>query len=328
MELLEVPDMQKRQVALLSRFPEEVKTQMSEYGFIDFDTYSRFRNLKSRKIFCKFNCSSCSEEEILSTKAIGKRIFVKEAICRKCVSKYMATHPDWIQKNSEAQKKIQSTPEQKLKNSIGVSNFWKNNPDVKERVAKKIAKRYQEDAEYRRKVNDGSRNNTFSLKGEYLFRDSFWIKYESSYELCFLIWAEKNKDISKIRRCNFSIEYTFDNSKFNYFPDYVIFIDELKYLVEIKSIKNFHYTKRKEKELEKINTAKKFVKENNFKEYLFISEEHALANEISFRRSSGIRPLCKLLNSVGKLKINSEKHRLKYLGVIKNEDPEKDIKKI
>ena len=112
--------MQKRTTALFTRYPEEVKNQVAEKGSITFELYLQNINIKSRKIFCKFNCIVCSDEELISTKALGKRIFVKEAVCRKCIGGFFTKKPEWIQKNSEAQKKIQSTPEQKLKNSIEI----------------------------------------------------------------------------------------------------------------------------------------------------------------------------------------------------------------
>lgn len=312
--------MQKRTNALLARYPEEVRNQVAENGAITFELYVKNINIKSRKIFCKFHCIVCNQEELVSTKALGKRIFIKEAVCRKCIGGFFTKKPEWLEKNSEAQKKIQSTPEQKLKNAIGVSNFWKNNPEAKKRVGEKISKRYQEDPEYRRKVNEGSSKNQFSLKGFFFFRKEFWIKFESSYELCFLVWAEQNTNIKKIRRCDFSIQYEFSNKKFNYFPDYVVFYGEQKVLTEIKSTRSFHFLNRKDKESAKIFSAENFIKENDFDRYDYISEEHDLSRNIGFKRSSGIKKMCKILYSEERMKLTSKRHIQNYIGVVENEN--------
>lgn len=309
---------------IYTRYPEEVKKQYYENGFITFELYSKNRDIRSKKILCKLRCIACDNEDLISTKALGKRALIKEPVCRKCVMGVVTSNPEWLNKNSEAQKKIQSTPEQKLKNAMGVSRFWKNNPDIKKIISEKASKRYQDDLEYRRKINEGGAKNPFSLKGEFFFRKEEWIKFESSYELCFLVWAEKNNKIKKIIRCNFSIEYHFCDKTFNYFPDYITIYDDEKVLTEIKSKRNIFFLNKKEKEMSKIPYAEKFVKENNLDRYDFISEDHDLADEISFKRSCGIRKMCKELYYQGIMRLSSKNHTKRYIGVTEDEDSKKD----
>lgn len=94
-------------------------------------------------------------------------------------------------------------------------------------------------------------------------------------------------------------------------------------MTEIKSVKNIYFLKRKDEELSKIPYAEKFVRDNdNYDGYDFISEEHELAKEICFKKSAGVKYLCKLLYSQGIMRLFSKKHIKSYLGVIENEDQE------
>jgi hypothetical protein len=99
----------------------------------------------------------------------------------------------------------------------------------------------------------------------------------------------------------------------HYLPDFLIFKNNKKIIVEIKSTKNNFFKEDKNKQ--KIIATQKFIKEMNYDEYWFIDELEAEKIDLEFRRSNGIKSMCKLLHSQSKIKIFSEKKLKDYVGV-------------
>ena len=135
--------------------------------------------------------------------------------------------------------------------------------------------------------------------------------------LCFLLWVEKQNDIKNIRRCNFCIPYFYEKER-SYLPDFVLIKEDLsKILVEVKCTKWKYYNE--EKTFHKNIAAQKFVSENCFESFEFVSEEHKWSEEIDFKRSAKIKPLVKKLWKESKLTIFKEKQRERYIGKIKEQ---------
>ena len=278
---------------------------------IPFSEWITYTYPRSKNVFCSINCIKCYQKTRLPTKRLARRVLIKDELCIKCAAESIYTNQHWLAANSEAQKRIQSTPEQKLKNAEGVSRFWKNNPDKKEQVRQKLLDRYK-DLSYKERVCKASKQ-LFALSGMYHFRKKSWIEFESSYELCFLMWAENIANIKWIRKCKFYIPYIYENKPRMYFPDFLISRDGKKIITEIKSIKTPFYNE--EKNNAKIIATQEFINSMSYDGYYFIDEAEAEKIGMELRRSARIRLICKRLYAENKLKLNSKKHIEKYLGI-------------
>lgn len=282
---------------------------------IPFKMWSETRYPRSKNIFCKLKCLACNKESRMDTKHLSKRSMVLNEICASCAMSEVVKNPEWIALNSASQKLIQSTPDQKKKNAEGVSRFWRDNPDKKEQVRQKLLEKYT-DPEYKKMVFSKRGKGGFALSGEFLFRNKSWIEFGSSYELCFLIWAEYKVDITSIRKCKFSIPYFYEQKNRLYFPDFLIIKNKKKIIVENKSIFNHHFNS--EKNEAKVSATLDLIHKMGYDDYWFIDELEASKLGLTLKRSSGIKMLCKILYNKNKLKLYSKKHMKQYIGV-KNE---------
>jgi hypothetical protein len=58
--------------------------------------------------------------------------------------------------------------------------------------------------------------------GQFKLTDGSHIRFESSYELVFLLYASQHDDkYRNLRRCNFSIPYNYDGEPHRYYPDFM-----------------------------------------------------------------------------------------------------------
>jgi hypothetical protein len=279
---------------------------------IPFELWSKQRYPRSVNIYCKIKCISCKKESRVSTKHLAKRTLIKEEICCECGKYEFYNRVEWLTSNSESQKKIQSTAAQKLKNSNAVKKFWEENPEKKEQVRQKILSYYR-DPEYKKMVASKQKQRVVGLSGKYYFRNKYWVLFESSYELCFLAWLELKEEYSKVERCNLYINYIYEDSNRTYNPDFIIYINEQKIIVEIKSKKTYFFNNSKN--IEKINATNKFINQDNeYKEYWFIDEIEAEKINLVFKRSRGISSMCKQLFKQSKLQFLSENIKNRYVG--------------
>jgi hypothetical protein len=266
----------------------------------------------TKNVKVQINCTICSKASSANSKKLSNRKHIKTEVCNTCILKATTNTALWKETNSQAQLLIQSTPEQKAKNAKGVADFWATHPEVKERVRQKLIQKMQ-DPVYKKKWLDSIKDNQpHALSGKFLFRERQWIHYGSSYELCFLVWAEGNLDIQHIRRCDFFIEYTYDKVR-HYNPDYiVVWQNSTKSLVEIKSVKWKHYDEAKV--LAKNKAAKQFIVNHDIQDFLFITENHPWADAIHFRRTARIKSLVRSLHRQNKITLSNTKQRDKYIG--------------
>lgn len=292
---------------------EEVIELIFKNQDLPFSLWAKTTYPRSVNIFCKVNCIVCNSESRISTKHLAKRTLVKEEVCLKCGSLEIYKREEWRDANSKAQKKIQSTPEQKRKNALGVSKFWRENPEKLEQMRQTMLSKY-ENPEYKEKVAKARGKNSHALSGEYTFKDGRVIEFGSSYELCFLIWLENQPQYKIVRKCKFYIKYNHNGRLRYYYPDYVLISDTKKMIVEIKSVVPHYYDESKN--AAKVEAAEKFIKENNFDSYWFIDEAEAEQIGLLLKRSTKIKPLCKELHSESRIKLFSNKKELQYIGRI------------
>lgn len=294
----------------LTKCSKEILELIYQNKDIPFSIWSKEKSVKSKNVFCSLTCIKCGRIERKSTKYLAKRTLILEEICTKCGKYEIYNRKEWLRANSEAQKKIQSTPEQKRKNAEGVSKFWKNNPDIKEQVRQKLLS-YYEDPKYKKMVADSRSKNFHALSGKYKFRNK-WVEFGSSYELCFLLWLENKTEYQVPRKCKFHIEYEYKERIRYYYPDYILLKNNEKILVEIKSKKYPFFDE--EKNNAKIKYTEKFIANNNIDKYWFIDEDIAKNIGLIFKRSSRIKKTCKDLYSEDKLILFSKEKKKRYIG--------------
>ena len=107
------------------------------------------------------------------------------------------------------------------------------------------------------------------------------MRFDSSWELYFIVYCWESKEIKSIDRYDGSIEY-FDskNNKRRYYPDFVVeFCNGRKKIVEIKGTKKYNNF------LEKFNVARKLFGIN----YIVYEENDLKDLDIYFRRESYLR---------------------------------------
>jgi hypothetical protein len=286
---------------------------------IPFDIWVNKKLPRSKNVYCEINCKSCKNISRINTKHLYKRSTLRDEICLKCGGREVRKMEEYRKRNSDAQKIAQNKPEQKLKNANAVSKFWSENPEVKEVVRQKILKLY-DNPKYKERVMNSRGKSQFSLSGRFLFRGESWVEFGSAYELSFLIWAAKNKDVTLIRRCKFYINYIYENRSRSYYPDFFIIMNNQKSIVEIKSIKNPFFDSNRNNI--KCAAAQDFVKKMNYDSYLFIDEDESIKLGISLKRTSAIKKVCKQLSSEGLLELSS-RHINKYIGCINENKKQK-----
>lgn len=297
----------------LLKCDEEVIEYIFNGEDIPFPLWSKKTYPRSVNVFCEINCIACGEKSRATTKHLAKRTLLKEEVCLKCGNAEVRKKDEWLKINSEAQKKVQSTPEQKLKNSLAVKKFWKENPEKKELVRQKLLS-YYEDPAYKKMVAEARTKNLHALSGKFKFRNERWVEFGSSYELCFLMWLEDQEGVSQIRKCKFYIEYNHKNRLRFYYPDFLLVKNGKRIIVELKSRKTPFFDELKNQA--KIVATEKFIKEMNYDGYWFIDEEEADCVGLKFKRSARIKPICKVLHKENRIKLFSKEKELRYIGRI------------
>lgn len=196
--------------------------------------------IKTKKMF-QGVCEICKNNFKFSIQGLGNRQWKKE-ICGKCyVPKFVTKQPEWKEKNRQAQLIAQNKPETLLKNSNSIKKFWKEHPEIKISMGKKISKWHQNE-EYRSRVHGSIYKGHIETK---------WgdIRFESLLELNYIITCINDKNIIELKRWDKpGIIYTsLDNKQHRYYPDFLINNERV---LEIKSnyvIKN-HRDNLNEKE--------------------------------------------------------------------------------
>ena len=180
--------------------------------------------------------------------------------CQSCYLKIKTSeNPEWVKKNSEAQKIAQNKPEQKKKNAEGVSKSWTK--ERRKQAGDYLKDRMENDLEFREKALSNlewtqKRDSIFyrniknswgagGLKGAYNN-----IPYDSALELSFILHCEENN--IPIKRYDLDpIKYKHENKERYYYPDFIINNNEV---IEIKGT-GLYYYKNYDRNLLKIESA-------------------------------------------------------------------------
>ena len=188
------------------------------------------------KKWVKIICSECNKDSIIQIRKFENRKYGKGLpICSSCIMKYTTNLDEWKKVNSKAQLIAQ------------------NRPEIKEKMRKTIINKIKNDCEFRRKITRYSGKLCGYYNG---------IKFDSSWELSILYYYEY-----KITACEITIPYIFNDKQHLYLPDFDLYLNNKKYLVEVKG-------QYRESDYIKIETARKEIKKglNNYDDIIIIDK--------------------------------------------------------
>lgn len=202
--------------------PNELKNIGNKENPISFELFEKYKDNYTSKRWIKIICSECKKESIVQWCKISSRKYAKnKPICSKCIGKYTTNLNEWKYKNSKAQLIAQNKPETKMKMSIAIKNKIKN------------------DIDFRRKIT------RYSGKLCGYYND---IKFDSSWELSLLYYYD-----GKIKPCSIVIPYILNGKEHLYLPDFDLYINNKKYLLEVKG-------QYRDADYIKLKTAKSLIK--------------------------------------------------------------------
>lgn len=222
---------------------------------------------------CEYNYSSVKKFMYTRNKQQDKKHLWNT--CARCWLRIQTSENDvWKNNNRKSQLIAQNKPEQKIKNSKGVSKSWSD--ERKKKASDLLKKRWSEDEDFKQKglyniswtqKKDDRYDKIISkslgiggLKGIYNN-----IRYDSALELAYILYCIDN-NLNLIRYNLNGILYNDENNKIRYYiPDFII---NNTTIIEIKGFGLF-YKKNYNRNLLKINAVKKWCQDNNF-EYIII----------------------------------------------------------
>jgi len=237
----------------ISSYPEEYAKYYYD-KILDYEKIKGFIDKLKTKKNVKFICQECKMQEIMSVNAMRKRkICGIKPICRKCSLKFATSSEEWLEKNSRAQYIAQNRPEVIKKQKAAQARLMRDDPLYAE---KRCSKSYISGV----------------IRG---------MRFDSSWELYFMVRCWESKNILSIERYNGSIGYLDPiGKKRRYYPDFIVkFKNGTKKIVEIKGSKKYNNF------LEKFNAARKKHGIN----YIVYEEDDLKDINIFFRRESFLR---------------------------------------
>lgn len=231
------------------KLPDELKEYVLADKPIPFDIYNKYdiHSLSKHKV--SFICSCCHQESVVSIRKLSMRKYgCNEQICNMCINKYSANTPEKKHINSMAQKLAQ------------------NKPETKEKQRKRALDNMKNDKDFFIKRTHGRRYFNGYYNG---------ISFDSSYELSYLVY-HKN-DI--IYRSDDKIPYYFNGKLHIYQPDFILEMNDKKYLVEIKGYIDARTLLKKDAAIKYCN--------GKYDDYLFLDRDalQALPNFIFYTKN-------------------------------------------
>lgn len=117
----------------------------------------------------------------------------------------------------------------------------------------------------------GKRSSSL-VHGRFKLSDDHYVRFESSFELVFLLFASHHlDDYQDIRRCDFMLEYSFDGQQYRYLPDFLsVGQDGRTKLIEVKSTGT--EARQPGKTQAKLSAGRLWCKNNNA-EFVYLSDE-------------------------------------------------------
>ena len=253
--------------------PEDLQVVILAGLPVSFDFYAKHKTLySSNRLKVEFDCENCGSKHKSDFKHLNKRKVVFGAFCPKCVMKIATSDKGWRDRNSAAQLKIQSLPEQRKKNAAAVSKFWADNPEklalMRENV---IAANQRPEVKARMAARLGW--NGKGISGSYLSKWG-WIDFDSSYEFAALVALESNTTVEMVKRGP-TIEYEFEGNR-SYFIDFeIVFVNGSKWWCEVKSRYVGTQVDRVEKLRAKLASALNLVRQGHADKMVMVTEKNS-----------------------------------------------------
>ncbi len=239
-------------------YPNELQLILKEEVW-DYNLVKSFlEKISGSKKKVKFICKQCGKKEVMRIDRMARRkICGFQQICKKCSLKFAVSSEECRESNSKAQYIAQNRPEVLEKQRLSQLKLMKKDPLYAE---KRCSKSFI----------------SGKIKG---------FRFDSSWELYFIVCCWESKDIESISRYDGSIEY-FDcgGKKRKYYPDFVVcYKNGNEKIIEIKGSKkynNFH---------EKFNAAR--IKHGI--NYIVLEEKDLLSMGIKFKTESYLKSFYK-----------------------------------
>ena len=257
----------------VSHYPKFASEALIKGEEISYEDYLPYKDvLKSRRLIVKCICASCGKQFKQNAKHLGKRKLIDGEFCPNCVMKEVTRNEDWLSKNSEAQKRIQSTPEQKMKNSEGVRRYYVNHPEARVEKAE-AGRKIMTKSEVIRRIDVRKVYNGSGISGDFQSRFGK-LRFESAFELAVIACLDENSNVKDVKRGPV-VDYKHKGVSRIFFVDFIIkFNDGKIIMVEVKS--SYIELVDNEKINSKNDAAKKYILANNIDEYWLITEHNSI----------------------------------------------------
>lgn len=191
-------------------------------------------------------CSKCGKAFVSSWNNIWlRKAYRGQEICGRCGRKEQFTD-EWRHNNSEAQKKVQGTPDARRRMSKILKDSWDSDPSIRKRISQSLLQTYDGNDGLRKRIGDASRRNWRRAEyqamvtghgyhhGWFLSRCGR-VYFASSWELMFLLWCDGCLDVLEFGRCQDAIEYEKPGGgKAYYHPDFRLVTGSGVSIVEVK----------------------------------------------------------------------------------------------
>lgn len=214
--------------------PEELQGYILDGSPVSYAVYLKFKDIySSKRLKVQYECVECGKSHVSDFKHLNKRARITDAYCPSCVMSAVGAMEGWRKANSDAQLKVQGTPEARRKNSQAVSKFWKDNPDRLETMRQRVLSA-QSRPDVIEKYLRRNGHNGRGISGLY---QSKWgeLAFDSSYELAYLVSLEDRNDVISVKRGPV-ISYNFEGVQRSYLVDFEVFwTDGSRSWVEVKS---------------------------------------------------------------------------------------------
>lgn len=213
------------------QYCDEVKAILLEGRPFTFEEFSKFKDKYSGNVRVEFECEDCGAFCSTPFKKLKRRKYAQRPTCPSCSVKEVTSLEEWKKNNSEAQLKVQSTPEVLEKNRQAVKKFWANNPEIKEKMRSNLLKAHQRE-DVRERMRNRTKHSGTGISGLY---QSKWgeIRFDSCYELGFIVEMEKRNDVVNLSRGP-AIDYTYEDKVHQYIIDFRVEFQQEIILAEIK----------------------------------------------------------------------------------------------
>lgn len=216
----------------------------------------KFTSKNNKRRFCSHSCSVKSRP---ASEHKSVRRFVKKK-CECCGKTYQTKRAEQRYCGNECRKKRISRDKTSLIDTPCAFCEQLFRP------AQKIQRFCSRDCAYK-----GKRSSSL-VHGQFKLAENKYVKFESSFELVFLLFARQHpSDFKGLCRCDFTLDYLFENQKYRYLPDFLcIGADGRQRLIEVKSTGTEAWQPQKTQA--KLDAGQIWCEENDA-DFIYLSDE-------------------------------------------------------